>query len=443
MPLAPPSRITNRIVFSYALGSFGTGVFSTVPTVLLLYYCTVIMRIPGSWASAIVFLPKAWAIFWDPVVGAWSDRTESRLGRRRPFIAVGAAGVALAFVALFAPPDFSTEQAGAAWLGGAYFALATLYSLFAVPYIAIPPEVGLDSEARSRLVRWRIFVAMIGVLAGAAIAPLLISAGGGGRAGYAHMAVVLSIACGLAMVAPMWMLRDFDRPRGAEERLAAQNTIVQQLRIALGCHRFVWLALSYLAMLTGAGALTAAAPYLIEQVLGRADRDLGLALGAMLLVTTLTIPLWSALGRRFGDRLILACAAVAYGLLSVGLGLSVWARPSWTATLFIFAALGAPFAAAQVLPFTLLAHLIHEEVAKCTVAEGIFTGMWTAAEKVGLALGPGLLGLALAIWSHARVTIPPFIGIVPVGLMLGALIPLFISRSPAYANSLHGRHAHQ
>jgi Na+/melibiose symporter-like transporter len=244
------------------------------------------------------------------------------------------------------------------------------------------------------------------------------------------------------MVAPLWMLRDFDRPRGAE-RLAVQNTIAQQLRIALGCHRFVWLAVSYLAMLTGAGALTAAAPYLIAQVLGRADIDLGVALGAMLLVTTLTIPLWSALGRRFGDRVILACAAVAYGLLSVGLALSVWARPSWTATLSIFAALGAPFAAAQVLPFTLLAHLIHEEVAKRTGAEGIFTGMWTAAEKVGLALGPGLLGLALAIWGHARVTIPPFIGIVPVALMLGALIPLFISRSPPYANSLRGRRAHQ
>jgi GPH family glycoside/pentoside/hexuronide:cation symporter len=423
------TRITRLSVFSYSLGSFGTGVFSTVPAVLLLYYCTNIMHLPALWAAAIVFVPKAWAILWDPLVGAWSDRASGPFGRRRPFLAVGAAGVAAAFLALFSPPHLSTLPAIAAWIGTAYFALATLYSLFAVPYIAIPPEIGFDSAERARLVRWRMFVAMMGVLAGAGLAPVLVSIGGGGRAGYSVMAAVLAAACCICMAAPLWMLRKFDGPRHTQRRDAALS-IGRQLRLAFGCRRFIWLGSSYLAMLAAVGAVTAAAPYLIVQVLGRAEREVGSALGAMLILTTLSIPAWSALGRRFGDRAVLAAALVVYAILSIALGLYARESPSWIPALAIFAALGAPFAAAQVLPFTLLAHLIHDEVTNQGGAEGVFTGVWTAAEKVGLALGPSLVGVALAIGGEARVAIAPFIATVPALLALVALGPLYLARPP-------------
>jgi Na+/melibiose symporter-like transporter len=59
--------------------------------------------------------------------------------------------------------------------------------------------------------------------------------------------------------------------------------------------------------------------------------------------------------------------------------------------------MGAPLAAVQVLPFVLVAHLAHAESRGGSSLEGVFTGVWTAAEKLGLALGPGVAGLALAL----------------------------------------------
>jgi glycoside/pentoside/hexuronide:cation symporter, GPH family len=56
---------------SYAMGSFGTGVFSTVPAVLLLYFCTETLKISGSTASVRILLPKLWSIAWDRLVGSW------------------------------------------------------------------------------------------------------------------------------------------------------------------------------------------------------------------------------------------------------------------------------------------------------------------------------------------------------------------------------------
>src|SRR5258708_39871365 len=95
-------RLSYPRLTGYALGAFGTGVFSTVPTVLLLYFCTETLAMPPALAAAAVFLPKLWAVVWDPMVGIWSDRTRTRIGRRRPFLLAGGAGVSLAFLALFA-----------------------------------------------------------------------------------------------------------------------------------------------------------------------------------------------------------------------------------------------------------------------------------------------------------------------------------------------------
>ena len=61
-------------------------------------------------------LSRVWDAFSDPIVGYWSDRTRSRLGRRRPWIALSALPLALLFVALWSPPS-SLEGGGlATWM---------------------------------------------------------------------------------------------------------------------------------------------------------------------------------------------------------------------------------------------------------------------------------------------------------------------------------------
>ncbi len=55
-------RLNRSLIAGYALGSFGTGIYTTVPTVLLLYICTEILKIPSLWASVAVFLQKIWRL---------------------------------------------------------------------------------------------------------------------------------------------------------------------------------------------------------------------------------------------------------------------------------------------------------------------------------------------------------------------------------------------
>src|SRR5512139_932500 len=66
----------------------------------------------------------------DPLVGWLSDRSKTRWGRRRPWIALGAPLCAVAFYALFAPPESLGPASASAWFATSfvlYFVFHTVY----------------------------------------------------------------------------------------------------------------------------------------------------------------------------------------------------------------------------------------------------------------------------------------------------------------------------
>ena len=428
----PP--LTRRAGVAYAAGSFGTGVFSTVPAVILLYFCTEILALPAAWATIIVFVPKIWSMLWDPWVGAWSDRTITRIGRRRPFMIVGTLGMPLAFVAMFSPPALDA-LATALWVGATYFMVATLYSLFAVPYVAIPAELIDDRTLRARLIAWRMFIVMLGILTGAGLVPWLVSLYGGGRSGYASMSVSVAVACAIAMTGPILMLRARDVARAVPGSVESRREH-SEFRRVLRDRPFLQLGLAYLLQLSASGAVTSAIPYFVTRFFARTESDIGTALFVMLIATTATVTSWGRLGRRYGELRMLQAAAIVYVLAALTVGAFALLQAPWSWALCGFALLGIPFGALQVLPFTLVATLIHAGSAHDHRAEGTSTGIWTATEKLGLALGPTITGLALWIAGSGGHVILPVVTVTSaILLMVGSIAALRSVRMPAASST--------
>ncbi|HEY8739605.1 MAG TPA: MFS transporter, partial [Candidatus Dormibacteraeota bacterium] len=97
------------------------------------------------------------AVFWQPIMGALSDRTNSRFGRRKPFILVGTVG-SMIFLTLmiFTPSGQSSASGLAVFLAPAYLYLFALYFLLQLsenaaqaPYQGLLPDVVPEAE-RSR-----------------------------------------------------------------------------------------------------------------------------------------------------------------------------------------------------------------------------------------------------------------------------------------------------
>jgi glycoside/pentoside/hexuronide:cation symporter, GPH family len=97
--------------------------------------------------GTIFLLERLWGVFADPLIGTLSDRTRSRFGRRRPWIAAGAVVFGLAAAALFFPPAGVSPL----YLG---FALFTFYlgcAMIHIPYLAWSGEITGHYRERTRV----------------------------------------------------------------------------------------------------------------------------------------------------------------------------------------------------------------------------------------------------------------------------------------------------
>jgi Na+/melibiose symporter-like transporter len=101
--------------------------------------------------------------------------------------------------------------------------------------------------------------------------------------------------------------------------------------------------------------------------------------------------------RRIGPRNVIIAAALIYAIFPLGF-LALPPNAPAGALLLLYFAIGIPFAGIQVGPFAQVAHLVHASAQSTERRqEGLFTGLWTAGEKLGLALGPGVAGVSLAL----------------------------------------------
>ena len=102
-------------------------------------------------------IPRFIDALLDPLIGAWSDNTRSRWGRRKPFMVVGALGAGLFFVILWWMPSAWSEM-GKFWY---FLVLSVVFylfmSLFAVPWGALGLSLTPDYHERTRLMATNAF----------------------------------------------------------------------------------------------------------------------------------------------------------------------------------------------------------------------------------------------------------------------------------------------
>jgi Na+/melibiose symporter-like transporter len=391
---SPP--LGRRLLLGYSLGSLGTGVYSTVPGVLLLYYMTDFLGVASALGAIVLFFPKIWGILTDPLIGRLSDRTRSRFGRRRPWLLAGAIGVGLSFILLFRAPVSADPMVGFWYVLVLYGVSAAAYSLFAVPYIAMPAEMSEDPAERSRVMAWRMTFVMAGVMVGAGFAPILVSRFGGGHAGFGAMSLIVGAFCAAAMFAT------FLATRNAPSRVAAIHdaSFGAELLSVWGDRLFRSLMLAYLLQAVAAAIGSALLPYTVTRILNRDPAMIGTMGVATLCAGMLAMPLWHHLSVRLGKRAVFAGAAawkafVVMLWIFAGPGLPIWAAH----LLAVGAGIG--FAGLQLIPFSMVTDVIHHDARRNGRArEGMYTGVWTSCEKAGLAIGPLFAAAVLALGGY-------------------------------------------
>ncbi|MGK5742928.1 MFS transporter [Micromonospora sp. URMC 103] len=397
-PPADPAPVRGglprRVHAGYALGSLATGAFGTVPGLLLLPYLTDTLGVAAGLAALLVLLPKAWDVLVNPVAGRVSDRTRSRWGARRPYLLVAGLALALLFAAIFAAP-FGAAAAAGAYVAVAFLATATAYAFFQVPYVAMPVELTDDQAERTRLMTWRIAVLALAILVSGAVAPAVVTAGGEGIAGHRWMG--LFVAALIAVGAVGAFLGTRAAPTG--EVRQSEPTLRAQLAVAGRNRPFRGLLLCFVVQSAGVATILAGVNYFADQILRDPETGATLLFACFVGPALLVMPVWTRVGARLGKRAALVAASL---LLTVGVAALVAAPLLPAAAVYAVVALvGAGYAGQQVFALAMLPDCIAWDERRTGRRQaGVFTGVWTAGETLGLALGPGIYGLVLQVAGY-------------------------------------------
>ncbi|MFJ5924018.1 MFS transporter [Kitasatospora sp. NPDC092948] len=428
--------LSRRELAGYAVGSIGTGIHSTVPGLLLLYFMTDALGVPAGVAGLVVALPKAWDALFNPMVGAASDREALRTGRRTRILLAGTLALPVAFAAMFLSP--LTGAGAAAWVTVAFVLASSAFALFQVPYVALPAEMSEQPRVRTRIMVWRIVCLTIGILVAGGLAPALVSLAGGGRGGYAVMAVAVAALLLVTLLIPTLGARRVPARPGAEPL-----GLRAALRTARGNRAFFALLGAFVTQAAAVAIMLAAAPYVATYWLG------GYGLTSVLFVclvapSAVAVPLWGRAAARWGR---LRCLTAATGLFVVA-SAALWPAARGDVgvgpVLVLCALLGVAYAALQVLPLSLLPDTVHADAARTgRLQSGAFTGLWTAGETAGLAAGPGLFSLALAAAGFVSSTTDHPVaqtGAARAGVLLGfSLVPAALMLLSLPALRAYGR----
>ena len=263
------------------------------------------------------------AFFVQPIMGALSDRTQSRWGRRRPYIVVGTLGSCLFLVLMTVAGSFW-------WLLGLYFLLQVSENTAQGPYQGLLPDVVPENE-RSTASGFVGAGNLTGLLLGTVVVGTFLTQKPPNFTGaLLSMVVVLMIA----MTVVTTVVPDRARPvAGARRRL--REVIVGTFNIDRRKHRdFLWLMVSRLLILVAIAGLQSFAFFFFKDVFYRgADPNLEAAangatrdLLAVILVFALlsTIPA-ARISHRVGRRPLIVLAGILGAIATVGIVLSPYA----------------------------------------------------------------------------------------------------------------------
>lgn len=382
----------SRAYWFYAIGSIGSGLFATLPGVLLLYYLTDTIMLPALLAAIVLLTPKILGVIIDPIVGQLSDRMQTRFGRRSPFLLSGTIGMATSFLILFHIPDAGSVPLNFAFALIAYLFTSLFYGLFAVPYIAMPSEFLVSEELRTRIIALRMLFVFVGTIMGAALPPLLVSYFGGGRSGYGTMSLLIVALSLPAMLIATFVAPKLEAPaRPTNQTLPKLHNIAAPLKIS----GFRSLLGSYMLLMIASTAFTSALPYLVVHRLGRPESDIGIFLLVALSIAIVTAPLWPRVAVRFGMYRALL-VAIAISIVGNAM-LFLLSQSGDSVGLFTaMAIIGVSTSGTQILPFALLAcHIAAMSAHGHPGSEASITGVWTGAEKLAFASGPALTAVML------------------------------------------------
>lgn len=328
--------------------------------------------------GAIIALSRIGDVFTDPLIGVMSDRSKSRFGRRKPWIAAGIPLMVAALWFLYVPPVEVTPWYLLVLVSLVYLA----NTLIDLPYKAWGAELSANYGERSLVTGAREGLGIVGLLL-ALIVPLLVQA-----AGYPGTEnAVLSLAITTAILLPLLFVPALlFVPQPPREEIAAPPlTWKGNVAVVISNMPFVRLCFAVLLLIVPVSMTATLSILFVSHVMGEAERFTMFIL-LYYVASFVAVPVWLRIAARLGKHTTVALAVF---------WLSLWSAPipllgqgDFWLFLFLMLMKGSSVGALYFLPASMAADVVdYDTVRSGKQRTGLFFSMWGMVLKGAIALG--------------------------------------------------------
>lgn len=431
-------RLKVREKIAYGVGDLGNNVAYGALGFYFVFFLTDVAGLSPFWAGNIFMIVRMWNAVLDMVVGGVSDHTKTRHGRRRPYLLYGALPLGVAFALLW-QVFFVGEVSMIVFYIFAGVLFSTMYSLVAIPYNALLPELSQDYNERTSISGFKMAFSFVGSLLSAMGVTLIVDTIYPGKVMYRQSYPVMGWLLG-AVVTVCILLCFVGTKERVQPTLQKPEPMLKSLRSLLRLKEYRLVLGVFIFNMVGFDIIMALYIYFMKYALQISDDVSYLFMMIPLVLAVIATPLWVWVSDKLGKKKAYIISAIYFVVpLLICLFLPAGNIPL---IIGIIALIGVGISASQTLTFSILPDVVEVDELKNGVRrEGTIYGttmfLYKLASAVLVALTTAMLGVFGYLESAGgEVVTQPASAIFGIRLLIGIVPALCFVLSAVFVKNL-------
>lgn len=388
-------KLTKSVSVSWAVGELGIAAYVGITMAYMLFFLTQALGISPVWAGIAMLIPRLWDAVVAPFVGVISDRANTRMGRRRPFLLFGALTLGVAFALIFFVPAEAPETTKIVYVVLLYLLASTAFAFYDVPYSSMAAEMTTEYRDRTLLTGYKMVAARLGILA-TFFAPLLFATSKGLNYGFQLVGVTFG-----AFIIVTGLIAFFGTKNAPQITRSVERFSLKAEYRALAENRpFLTLWSAFLMQNLAIGAAATTLIYYVVFVMKLTPAMVGPLAATGAVSATLATPLWVWIARKLGKR---QTYFIGLGIAATMSLPALFIPSSMYFLLFpVLFLVGIGDAANQLLPNAMVPDTVeYDEYNTGQRREGAIFGTWSFCRKLGMSLGAFFVSVFLTFFGFS------------------------------------------
>jgi GPH family glycoside/pentoside/hexuronide:cation symporter len=433
-PRSSSAKLNLITKLAFGVGDLGTAISANILIFFQLIFLTNVAGMSPVLAGSLRTIAGIWDAVNDPMVGVLSDRFDTRWGRRYPWMFLGAVPLGLFFFLHWVVPQFSSESDAQQWglfwfYVGVSILFNTAYTAVNLPYSALTPELTRDYNERTSLNQFRFTFSISGSILSLILAQVIFATVEDPTQQY----LLIGGTCAVFCILPPYLciLGTHRRVAQIHQELVAEEapaalSYFEQLRIAFSNRAFLCVIGIYLFSWLAVQNTAAIIPYFVSSWMGRPSSESAQVALAVQGTAIVMLSVWSAISKQVGKKGVYFAGMAIWIIAQIGLMFLQPGQIGWMYGLAILAGFGV--SVAYLIPWSMLPDVIELDALQTGQRrEGVFYSFMVFLQKIGLALGQLVIGIALeAAGFDGSFTEQPASALLAIRAAIGPIPAIFL-----------------